>query len=133
MPKRNIPNLYIVVQEGIDFDLIQSNKQIQNTIYNSVVIGIEEAAKYNKTEATIVELNSSGNYISLNYIDWEKSLKKAQTYFLQLEEYEKCASIQKLIESLDSYGSKRLHRKITRTNKSNNRSSKYLKTKEKNN
>ena len=43
MPKRNIPNLYIAVQEGIDFDLIQSNKQIQNTIYNSVVIGIEEA------------------------------------------------------------------------------------------
>lgn len=127
MPKRVIPNLYITVQEGVDFEAIQYNEQIQEVLYNSVIIGIKNASKTNKPEATIIELNSSGNYISLNRADWKKSLEKAQKYFLNLEEYEKCADIQKLIESISSYGSKKLYRKATGTNKSNNRSSKHLK------
>ena len=128
MAKKVIPNLYITIQEGVDFEAIQHNEQIQEVLYNRVVIAIKEANQTNKLEATVVELNSTGNYISINRIDWKKSLKKAQEYFSNLEEYEKCADIQKLIDSINSYGSKRLYRKAPRTDKPNNRSSKYSKT-----
>lgn len=127
MAKKVIPNLYITVQEGVDFEAIQHNEQIQEVLYNRVVIAIKEANQTNKSEATVVELNSTGNYIAINRNDWKKSLKKAQDYFLNLEEYEKCADIQKLIDSINSYGSKGLYRKAPRTNKPNNRSSKYTK------
>ena len=128
MPKRKIPNLYITVQEGIDFTAIQENIQIKSIIYNSVVEGIKSAAKTNKSEATIIELNSTGNYLTLDKKDWKQSLTNAQQYFIQAESYEMCADIQKLIDSLDSYGSKRLYRKTSRTDKPNNRGSKYSKT-----
>jgi hypothetical protein len=128
MSKRKIPNLYITVQEGIDFTAIQENIQIKSILYNSVFEGIKSAAETNKSEATIIELNSTGNYITLNKKDWKQSLINAQQYFIQAESYEMCADIQKLIESLDSYGPKRLHRKTSRSNKSNNRSKKYSKT-----
>ena len=128
MSKRKIPNLYITIQEGIDFAAIQENVQIKDILYNSVVEGIKSAAKTNKSEATIIELNSTGNYISLDRTDWKQSLEKAQIYFMDLEQYEMCADIQKLIESLNSYGSKRIHRKTSRADKSNNRGSKYSKT-----
>lgn len=131
MAKRAIPNLYITVQEGIDFKAIQENKQVQEIVFNSVVDGIKKAAKTNKKEATIMELNSSGNYISINRENWKSSLEKAQTYFADLEQYEMCADIQKIIESINSYGSKEVYRKTTRTNRSNNRNSKYSKTSKK--
>ena len=131
MSKRKIPNLYITLKEGTDFNMVKENPQVQQVIYKSVVDGIEEVVKTNKLEATVVELNSTGNYITLDQTNWEKSLERAQTYFLELEEYETCAGIQKLIESINSYGTKRLHRKTSRTNKPNNRSSKYSKTSKK--
>jgi hypothetical protein len=132
MRRRQIPNLYITLQEGIDFSAIQLNPQVQNVVFNSLVSGIKEASERNQAEATIIELNSSGNYISLDRSDWTQSLEKAQTYFSDMEEYEVCADIQKLIESIASYGTKRLHRKTPRTDKSNNRSSKHPKTSKKN-
>jgi hypothetical protein len=128
MAKRIIPNLYIAIQEGTDFSAIQNNSQIQEILFNSIVDGIKEAAKTNRKEATIIELNSSGNYIAINRNDWKPSLEKAQEYFTNLEQYEVCAAIQKIIESINSYGSKRVYRKTSRANKSNNRNSKYLKT-----
>jgi hypothetical protein len=127
MARRVIPNLYITVQEGVDFDLIQENPQIQEVLFNSIIVGIKDALKTNKTEATIVELNSSGNYISLEKDNWKASLEKAQTHFSELEEYEKCAEIQKLIESLSSYGRKRVYSKTSRSNKPDNRDKKYTK------
>lgn len=131
MNKRKIPNLYITLKEGTDFNMVKENPQVQQVIYKNVVEGIEDAIKTNKAEATVVELNSTGNYIMLGKLSWEKSLERAQTYFLNLEEYETCATIQKLIESINSYGTQRLHRKTSRSNKSNNRNSKYSKTSKK--
>ena len=131
MSKRKIPNLYITLKEGTDFNMVKENPQVQQVIYKNVVDGIEEAIKANKLEATVVELNSTGNYITLDQTNWGKSLERAQTYFLELEEYETCVEIQKLIELINSYGTKRLHRKTSRSNKSNNRSSKYSKTSKK--
>lgn len=131
MRKRQVPNLYITVQEGVDFTAIQINPQVQSIVFNSLVSGIKDASERNQTEATIIELNSSGNYVSLDRSNWTQSLEKAQTYFSDMEEYEMCADIQKLIELISSYGTKRLHRKTSRTNKSNNRGSKHLKTSKK--
>jgi nitrous oxide reductase accessory protein NosL len=132
MRRRQIPNLYITIQDGVDFNAIQTNPQVQNTIFNSLISGIKEASDRNQTEATIIELNSSGNYISINRSNWTQSLEKAQIYFSDMEEYEMCADIQKLIESIVSHGTKRLHRKTSRTDKSNNRSPKHPKTSKKN-
>jgi len=128
MAKRVVPNLYITIQDGVDFEAIQENIQIKSLIYSNILDGIKEAKKYNRTEATIVELNSTGNYISIVKNDWEQSLISAQQFYIQAENYEACADIQKLIDSISSYEPKRLHRKTSRANKSDNRSKKHSKT-----
>ena len=127
MSKRIIPNLYITLQEGIEFNAIQENDQIKTLLYSSIITGIIDAKRYNRTEATIVELNSTGNYITIGKEDWKQSLMNVQEYFIQSENYEACSEIQKLIESLNSYESKRLHRKTSRANKPDNRSKKHPK------
>jgi hypothetical protein len=126
--KRIIPNICVHFVEGADLSVLQENEHVQDIVLGSVVLGIKEAVKLRKKEATIVELNSSGNYVSISKENWKQSLETAQQYYVKLEEYEICADIQKLIESLISYGSTRSYRKTPKTNRPNNRSRKSLKT-----
>ena len=127
MAKRIVPNLYVVAQDESEIESLSGNQYIIDIVFNSVILGIEEAVKGKKKEATIIELNSSGNYISIPRDKWEESLTNAERHFIKLEEYETCADIQKLKESIRSYGSQRVPRKTTTTNRSNNRDRKYIK------
>ena len=127
MAKRIVPNLYVVAQDESEIESLSGNQYIIDIVFNSVILGIEEAVKGKKKEATIIELNSSGNYISIPRDKWEESLTNAERHFIKLEEYETCADIQKLKESIRSYGSQRVPRKATTTNRSNNRDRKYIK------
>lgn len=127
MAKRIVPNLYIVAQDDFEIETLSDNPYVRDILFNSVILGIEEAVKGRKKEATVVELNSSGNYISIPKEKWEESLTNAEKYFINLEEYETCADIQKLKETIKSYGSQRVSRKTTTANRPNNRNRKYLK------
>lgn len=126
--KRIIPNLCVHFVEGTDLSVIRENEHVQDIVLGSVVLGIKEAVRLQRQEATIVELNSSGNYVSISRENWKQSLETAQQYYVKLEEYEICADIQKLIESLSSYGSKRSYKSSSRTNQPNNRGRKPSKT-----
>lgn len=121
MARRKIPNLSVRLEFGADINLLHKNPQVQELIYDNLILGIKDANASNKNEATIVELHSSGNYVQVSRNDWKTSLEKAQQYYSNLEQYEKCSEIQKLIESINSYGIKRPHRTSSRTNQPDNR------------
>jgi hypothetical protein len=121
MAKRRIPNLHISIQDEVDYDIIHQNSIVQATIFKNLILGITEANKTNRKEAILVELNSSGYYIQVARGSWKKSLESAQQYYTKLEEYETCAIVQKLIESINSYGTTRSPRKTSRTNQPVNR------------
>ena len=97
MARRKIPNLNVRLGFGANINTLHANTSKKN-------------------EATIVELHSSGNYIQIHRNDWVKSLEKAQHYYSKLEQYETCGDIQKLIESINSYGSERTYNTPSRTN-----------------
>lgn len=115
MSKRIIPDLYITIQDGTTFDSIKDNLDIQGIIFSNVILGIKEATHYKHKEATIVELNSSRNYITLTRDKWRISLEKAQNYFTNIEDYETCVDIKKLIELNNCYEPKRIYRKSPKT------------------
>jgi hypothetical protein len=121
MKRRQVPNLYFTINSSepeFNFDIIQHDEKIQFLILSNVVFGIEEAIKLKKEEATIVELNSSGNYVSLHKENWKTSLESAERWFLKFEDYESCAKIKNIIDNIDSYGQqRRLHRKTSRSDK----------------
>lgn len=128
MAKRIIPNLCVFFDSEYDYSLLSDNENIIDIILGSVVLGIKDANKLKRKEAIIVELNSTGNYVSLPKEKWQQSLEKAQQHYIKSEDYEVCADIQKLIESINSYGSKRSPRKTSGTNRPNNRNKKHIKT-----
>ena len=121
MARRKIPNLNVRLGFGADINTLHKNPQVQELIYNNLILGIKDANASNKNEATIVELHSSGNFVQIHKNDWKSSLEKAQQYYSNLEKYEICSEIQKLIESINSYGTERSHRTPSRTNQPDNR------------
>lgn len=132
MAKRVVPNLYIASNDDEELDTLQNNPHFKDVIFNCVILGIEDALKNKKKEALLVELNSSGNYVSIPQDKWETSLSNAEKYFIGLEEYETCSDIQKLKESIKSYGSQRVPRKTSKSNRSVNRNRKQPKATQEN-
>lgn len=121
MAKRSIPNLHISVQDESNYEVVQKNSIVQAMVFKNLILGITEASKTNRKDAVVLELNSSGYYIQVPRESWKVSLESAQQYYTKLEEYETCAVIQKLIESINSYGIQRSPRKTSRTNQPVNR------------
>jgi hypothetical protein len=116
MARKKIPNLNVRLEFGANLNVLHKNPQVQELIYTNLFLGIKDANDSNKNEAIIVELHSSGNYIQIHRSKWKESLEKAKKYYSDLEKYEICSDIQKLIESIDSYETKRLYRTSSRTN-----------------
>ena len=124
---RPIPNLCIPLQDGGGYDSIVDDPNVKDIIFSCIISGVKEAVQHKQKEAAILELNSSGMYISLDKDKWEPALNKTIEYFTSLEDYDTCIEVQELLKLINSYGPKRLNKKTPRTNKSTNRSSKQSK------
>jgi hypothetical protein len=116
MARKKIPNLNIHLGFGANLNTLHKNPQVQELIYTNLVLGIKDANNSNKNEAIIVELHSSGNYVQIHRSKWKESLEKAKKYYSDLEKYEICSDIQKLIKSINCYGTGRLHKTPSGTN-----------------
>ena len=102
MAKRQIPNLQFNINgEGEpDYSIIGENEIIQDIVYYQTVTGIRDAIKRKTKHAKIVEINSTGQYLTVDKQDFVSALNKSISYYEKFEDYETCAEIVKLKEKL---------------------------------
>ena len=95
MSKRVIPNLQFNINgDGEpDYSIIGENEIIQDIVYSQTVTGIREAIKRKAKHAKIIEINSTGNYLTVDKQDFESALNKSISYYEKFEDYETCAEI----------------------------------------
>ena len=72
----------------------------KHQVYKSLIEGVSEAIKTNKKEIKLCEVKNSNLYITVEKPEWKKSLDSALQFYIDIEEYEKCSKIKKLIERL---------------------------------
>lgn len=72
----------------------------ENIVYNRVVVAVKEGIEAKRDVIRLFELNGTGVYITSEKIDWKPGLENAERYFLESEEYEKCAICRDLIKLL---------------------------------
>ena len=72
----------------------------KHQVYKSLIDGVSEAIKTNKKEIKLCEVKNSNLYITVEKPEWKKSLDSALQYYVDIEEYEKCSKIKKLIDKL---------------------------------
>ena len=72
----------------------------KHQVYKSLIDGVSEAIKSNKKEIKLCEVKNSNLYITVEKPEWKKSLDSALQFYIDIEEYEKCSKIKKLIDKL---------------------------------
>jgi len=102
MAKRQIPNLQFNINgEGEpDYSIIAENEIVRDLVYSQTVLGIREAINRKTKHAKIVEINSTGQYLTVEKQDFKSALENSIHYYEVLEDYEACAEIVKLKNKL---------------------------------
>ena len=102
MAKRIIPNLQFNINgEGEpDYSVISQNEVVRDIVYSQTVWGIRDAIKRKLKHAKIVEINSTGQYLTVEKQDFKSALENSIQYYEVFEDYETCAEIVKLKNQL---------------------------------
>ena len=102
MAKRIIPNLQFNINgDGEpDYSVIGENEVVRDIVYSQTVWGIRDAIKRKLKHAKIVEINSTGQYLTVEKQDFKLALENSIQYYEVLEDYEACAEIVKLKNQL---------------------------------
>jgi hypothetical protein len=102
MSKRIIPNLQFNINgDGEpDYSVIAENEIVRDIVYSQTVWGIRDAIKRKSKHAKIVEINSTGQYLTVEKQDFESALNNSISYYEVFEDYETCAEIVKLKNQL---------------------------------
>ena len=102
MAKRQILNLqFNMIGDGEpDYSFIVKDECIRDIVYNQTVLGIREAINRKSKHAKIVEVNSTGQYLTVKKDDFEIALNNSIHHYEGLENYEECAKIVKLKNKL---------------------------------
>jgi hypothetical protein len=102
MAKRQIPNLQFNINGDGEpnYSVIAENEVIKDIVYYQTVTGIRDAIKRKLKHAKIVEINSTGQYLTIEKQNFLSALNKSISYYEVFEDYELCAEIVKLKEKL---------------------------------
>lgn len=102
MAKRQIMNLQFNINgEGEpDYSIIVEDERIRDIVYSQTVLGIREAINRKAKHAKIIEVNSTGQYLTVEKNDFEIALNNSIHHYEVLEDYESCAAIVKLKNKL---------------------------------
>jgi len=88
--------------EQMSSDDIAKLDTLKHLLGESLPDSIERAHKTNLTYASVFEINTSESYLEIHKSQWVKALETLISWYSHesVQDYEKCAEISKLIESI---------------------------------
>tara|TARA_Y100000593_G_scaffold70240_1_gene128898 strand:- start:148 stop:417 length:270 start_codon:yes stop_codon:yes gene_type:complete len=82
------------------FDNNEELNSKKSQVYKSLIEGVSEAIKTDKSEIKLCEVKNTNIFITVEKPEWKESLDSALQYYVNKEEYEKCSKIKNLIDKL---------------------------------
>lgn len=91
-----IPSIPVLQEE----DAILFFEQEQVLVYDRIIQAVSEGISTKRPFIRLFELNGTGVYITSQRASWASGLQQALEYFELKQEYEKCATIKRLLRKL---------------------------------
>lgn len=91
-----IPSIPVLEEEDAE-EFFEDNEDF---VYGRIVQAVEEGIQASLTEIRLFELNGTDVYITSKRESWEAGLQNALTFFEEVEDYEMCERVTKLIGQL---------------------------------
>jgi len=98
--RRKIPVLRVNVEPGASYSQLKEVPEIQKVVLEEAVYAIKEGIEKNRTSISLFEVAYSDYYIELKKDKWKSTLEKVLEYYIEREEYNKCAETRDLINKL---------------------------------
>jgi len=98
--RRKIPVLRVSIEPGASYSQLREIPEIQKVVIEEAVYAIKEGIAKNKSSISLFEVAYSDYYIDLGKDKWKLTLEKALEYYIEREEYDKCAEARDLINKL---------------------------------
>jgi len=89
----NVPTIPVLSEEDAQF-FFEENQEFT---HNRIIAAVEEGVKNHLESINLFELNGTGVFITSDRINWKAGLQHALNYFEEVEMYERCNKIQKLL------------------------------------
>lgn len=97
---RRIPKFRVNLGPGASYDMLTEVPEVIQVVIDETVVAIKEGIAKKKKSINLFEVTNSEYYIELKKEQWKSSLEKALEYYLEKEEYERCAECRDLINKL---------------------------------
>jgi hypothetical protein len=98
--RRKIPVFRVSIEPGADYSQLNDVPEIKQIVLEETIFAIKDGIKKNKNSISLFEVAHTDYYIELSKNKWKPSLEKALEYFLEKEEYDRCAVMRDLISKL---------------------------------
>jgi len=98
--RRKIPVLRVNIEPGASYSQLQEFPEIKKIVLEGAIYAIKEGITKNKPSISLFEVAYSDYYIDLKKEKWKSTLEKVLEYYIEKEEYDKCAETRDLINQL---------------------------------
>lgn len=98
--KRKIPVLRVSIEPGASYSQLKEIPEIKKVVIEEAIYAIKEGIEKNKPSISLFEVAYSDYYIELKKDKWKSTLEKVLEYYIEREEYDKCAETRDLINKL---------------------------------
>ena len=98
--KRKIPVLRVSIEPGASYSQLKEVPDIKKVVIEGAIYAIKEGIEKNKPSISLFEVAYSDYYIELKKDKWKPTLEKVLEYYIEREEYDKCAETRDLINKL---------------------------------
>lgn len=98
--RRKIPIFRVVMNGGENYSQLTEIPEVIEVVIEETVVAIKDGMEKNKKSISLFEVANSDCYIDLEKNKWKPTLEHAIGYFVEKEDYSKCAEIRDLINKL---------------------------------
>lgn len=98
--RRKIPVLRVSIEPGASYSQLKEVPEIQKVVIEEAIYAIKEGIEKNRPSISLFEVAYSDYYIELKKDKWKSTLEKVLEYYIEREEYNKCAETRDLINKL---------------------------------
>jgi hypothetical protein len=98
--RRKIPVLRVSIEPGASYSQLKEVPDIKKVVIEEAIYAIKEGIEKNRPSISLFEVAYSDYYIDLGKDKWKPTLEKVLEYYIEREEYDKCAETRDLINKL---------------------------------
>ena len=97
---RRVPLMKVASNDKYTHEHLLESETFIKAVYYETVNGIEDAITNNNKIAILFLIGNSDAHVEINKPEWEIALQSCIEYYSQLEEYELCVKIKKLMDKI---------------------------------